>query len=229
MYKLENNISIFTVITLLSYATFVFYKIGSSFYYGYPIGLVWMDFNSLISTLIQNSIIIIGLILFFRNIFRRDESFIQNCFVITSAIVFPTFLLGSGTFKWQIAIINIIFYVLVFSLSSFIKKSVKENRREIFTKWKIISLVNYFIFVFYLGNYSPDLLNVMYTDKNEMIVSTYGGDSILLFCDVYGNKKLKIESLSGKEIRSGKNNFLQRDWFSGKCNLPLKIISSEVL
>lgn len=49
-YKLESNISIITLITFMSYATYVFYKLGNSVYYGYPISLIWIDFNSLVLT-----------------------------------------------------------------------------------------------------------------------------------------------------------------------------------
>lgn len=216
-YKLENNISIITLITFLSYATYVFYKIGNSVYYGYPISLIWIDFNSLVITLMQNAIIIIAVFLLLRNAYRSSNNLFHNITVISSGMMAPILILGDIFLEWKFFVINLILFTLIFLLNSCLKKTLQEKSKSFFSKWTVRTLITYFFLVFYIGNYTPNIFEHIYINEKEMIISTNGSQALLLSCDREGNKTIKIKSILDKNIHSKSNDILVRNWFISEC------------
>lgn len=216
-YKLESNISIITLITFLSYATYVFYKLGNSVYYGYPISLIWIDFNSLVLTLVQNAIIIIAVFLLLRNAYRSSNTLFHNITVISVGMMAPMLILGDILLEWKFFIINLILFVSIFLLNSCLKKTFQEKAKSFFSKWTFWTLITYFFLAFYMGNYTPNVFNHIYTGEGEIIISTNGSEALLLACDSEGNKTIKIKSILDKEIHSNSNDILVRNWFVSEC------------
>lgn len=216
-YKLESNISIITLITFLSYATYVFYKLGNSVYYGYPISLIWIDFNSLVLTLVQNAIIIIAVFLLLRNAYRSSNTLFHNIAIISAGMMAPMLILGDILLEWKFFIINLILFVSIFFLNSCLKKIFQEKSKSFFSKWATWTLITYFFLVFYLGNYTPSIFNHIYTVEDEIIISTNGSEALLLSCDSEGNKTIKIKSILDKKIHSKSNDILVRNWFVSEC------------
>lgn len=216
-YKLESNISIITLITFLSYATYVFYKLGNSVYYGYPISLIWIDFNSLVLTLVQNAIIIIAVFLLLRNAYRSSNTLFHNITVISVGMMAPMLILGDILLEWKFFIINLILFVSIFLLNSCLKKTFQEKEKSFFSKWTFWTLITYFFLAFYMGNYTPNVFNHIYTGEGEIIISTNGSEALLLACDSEGNKTIKIKSILDKEIHSNSNDILVRNWFVSEC------------
>lgn len=216
-YKLESNISIITLITFLSYATYVFYKLGNSVYYGYPISLIWIDFNSLVLTLVQNAIIIIAVFLLLRNAYRSSNTLFHNIAIISAGMMVPMLILGDILLEWKFFIINLILFVSIFFLNSCLKKIFQEKSKSFFSKWAAWTLITYFFLVFYLGNYTPNIFNHIYTVEDEIIISTNGSEALLLSCDSEGNKTIKIKSILDKKIHSKSNDILVRNWFVSEC------------
>lgn len=216
-YKLESNISIITLITFLSYATYVFYKLGNSVYYGYPISLIWIDFNSLVLTLVQNAIIIIAVFLLLRNAYRSSNTLFHNIAIISAGMMAPMLILGDILLEWKFFIINLILFVSIFFLNSCLKKIFQEKSKSFFSKWAAWTLITYFFLVFYLGNYTPSIFNHIYTVEDEIIISTNGSEALLLSCDSEGNKTIKIKSILDKKIHSKSNDILVRNWFVSEC------------
>lgn len=92
--KLDNNISIITLLTFLSYATYITFKFGESIYYGYPTSLIWIDLNSLLLMILQNSIIIVAIVLLLRSAFKSTNGFLKNIFIIIIGMMMPIFIIG---------------------------------------------------------------------------------------------------------------------------------------
>ena len=161
-YKLESNISIITLITFMSYATYVFYKLGNSVYYGYPISLIWIDFNSLVLTLVQNAIIIIAVFILLRNAYRSSNTLFHNITVISTGMMAPMLILGDILMEWKFFIINLILFVSIFLLNSCLKKTFQEKSKSLFSKWSVWTLITYFFIAFYIGNYMPKVFNCIY-------------------------------------------------------------------
>ena len=217
IYKLESNISVITIITVISYATYAVFKLGNSVYYGYPIDLISIDFNSLIITLIQNVLIIGGLILLLRNAYKSTNSLLQNVLIITAGMISPLIIFGDIFSEFEVFIVNIILYFLIFALNSFLKITLKLKSLSITNRWNIGTIITYFLLVFYLGNYSPSFFRNVITDNNEIVISKNGNDALMLICDSDGLKVIKIESMLGKQIVSKRSDVLVRDWFTSKC------------
>ncbi|ELV2798315.1 hypothetical protein QNS20_004609 [Enterobacter ludwigii] len=216
-YKLENNISIITLVTFLSYVTFVFYKIGNSLYFGYPVNLIWVDFNSLVLTLAQNSIIIVAIFLLLRSAYRSTNGLIHNIFIISVGMIAPMMFFGDLAFEWKALVINLILFSLIFLLNTCLKRTLQEKTYTIFSKWGVRTLLSYLLLVFYIGNYYPTLFKSAYTDENEIIVSTNGSEALLVSCDREGNKVIKIKSILDKKIHSQNNDILVRNWYESEC------------
>lgn len=216
-YKLENNISIITLVTFLSYVTYVFYKIGNSVYFGYPLNLIWVDFNSLVLTLAQNSIIIVAIFLLLRSAYRNRNGLTHNIFTISIGMIVPMMFFGDLPFEWKALVINLILFSLIFLLNTCLKRTLQEKTYTIFSKWGMRTLLSYLLLVFYIGNYYPTIFNSAYTDENEIIVSTNGSEALLVSCDREGNKVIKIKSILDKKIHSQSNNILVRNWFESEC------------
>lgn len=216
-YKLESNISIITLITFMSYATYVFYKLGNSVYYGYPISLIWIDFNSLVLTLVQNAIIIIAVFLLLRNAYRSSNTLFHHITIISAGMMAPMLILGDILLEWKFFIINLILFVSIFLLNICLKKIFQEKSKSFFSKWAAWTLITYFFLAFYIGNYTPNIFNHIYTGEDEIIISTNGSEALLLSCDIEGNKTIKIKSILDKKIHSKSNDILVRNWFVSEC------------
>ncbi|BEB81431.1 hypothetical protein VEE24_17880 [Escherichia coli] len=207
-YKLESNISIITLITFMSYATYVFYKLGNSVYYGYPISLIWIDFNSLVLTLVQYAIIIIAVFLLLRNAYRSSNTLFHHITIISAGMMAPMLILGDILLEWKFFIINLILFVSIFLPNSCLKKIFQEKSKSFFSKWAAWTLITYFFLTFYIGNYTPNIFNHIYTGEDEIIISTNGSEALLLSCDIEGNKTIKIKSILDKKIHSKSNDIL---------------------
>lgn len=131
-YKLENNIPIITLVTFLSYVSYVCYKMGNSVYFGYPFSLIWVDFNSLILTLVQNSIVIVAIFIFLRSAYRSSNGFIHNIFVISTGMIVPMMIFGDLSLEWKVLVINFILFVLIFLLNTCLKRTLQEKQYTIF-------------------------------------------------------------------------------------------------
>ncbi len=207
-YKLESNISIITLITFMSYATYVFYKLGNSVYYGYPISLIWIDFNSLVLTLVQYAIIIIAVFLLLRNAYRSSNTLFHHITIISAGMMAPMLILGDILLEWKFFIINLILFVSIFLPNSCLKKIFQEKSKSFFSKWAAWTLITYFFLTFYIGNYTPNIFNHIYTGEDEIIISTNGSEALLLSCDIEGNKTIKIKSILDKKLHSKSNDIL---------------------
>ncbi|MGX4867720.1 hypothetical protein ACUYFY_16940 [Enterobacter kobei] len=216
-YKLENNISIITLVTFLSYVTYVFYKIGNSVYFGYPLSLIWVDFNSLVLTVVQNSIIIVAIFLLLRSAYRSSYGLLHNIFVISAGMIAPMIIFGDLSLEWRVLVINLILFTIIFLLNTCLKRTLQQKEYTIFSKWGVRTLLSYLLLVFYIGNYYPSIFDSAYTDENQIIVSTNGSEALLLSCDRNGNKVIKINSILNKKIYSQSNDILVRNWFVSEC------------
>lgn len=216
-YKLENNISIITLVTFLSYVTYVFYKMGNSVYFGYPLSLIWVDFNSLVLTIVQNSIIIVAIFILLRSAYRSPNGLFQNIFVISIGMIAPMMIFGDLSLEWRVLVINFILFAIIFLLNTCVKRTLQEKKYTIFSKWGVWTLLSYLLLVFYIGNYYPSIFNSAYTDETEIIVSTNGSEALLLSCDRDGNKVIKIKSILDTKIHSQSNDILVRNWFVSEC------------
>ncbi len=216
-YKLENNISIITLVTFLSYVTYVFYKMGNSVYFGYPLSLIWVDFNSLVLTIVQNSIIIVAIFILLRSAYRSRNGLLQNIIVISVGMIAPMIIFGDLSLEWKALVINLLLFSLVFLLNTCLKRTLQEKSYTIFSKWGLRTLLCYLLLVLYIGNYSPSIFNSAYIDGNEIIVSTNGSEALLLSCDSDGNKVIKIKSILDKKINSQNNGILVRNWLVSEC------------
>lgn len=147
-YKLESNISITTLITFMSYATYVFYKLGNSVYYGYPISLIWIDFNSLVLTLVQNAIIIIAVFLLLRNAYRSSNTLFHHITIISAGMMAPMLILGDILLEWKFFIINLILFVSIFLLNSCLKKIFQEKSKSFFFEMGCMDFNNLFLLGF---------------------------------------------------------------------------------
>ena len=147
-YKLESNISIITLITFMSYATYVFYKLGNSVYYGYPISLIWIDFNSLVLTLVQNAIIIIAVFLLLRNAYRSSNTLFHHITIISAGMMAPMLILGDILLEWKFFIINLILFVSIFLLNSCLKKIFQEKSKSFFFEMGSMDFNNLFLLGF---------------------------------------------------------------------------------
>ncbi len=225
-YKLENNISLITLVTFLSYVSYVCYKMGNSVYFGYPFSLIWVDFNSLVLTLVQNSIIIVAIFILLRSAYRSSNGFIHNIFVISTGMIVPMMIFGDLSLEWKVLVINFILFVLIFLLNTCLKRTLQEKQYTIFSKWGVRTLLSYLLLVFYIGNYYPTISNSAYSDSDEIIVSTNGSEALLLSCDKDGKKVIKIKSILDKKIHSQSNDILVRNWFVSECVHVEKIHSA---
>lgn len=215
--KLDNNISIITLLTFLSYATYITFKFGESIYYGYPTSLIWIDLNSLLLMILQNSIIIVAIVLLLRSAFKSTNGFLKNIFIIIIGMMMPIFIIGDISLEWKNAVITLLMFSIVFLLNSCLKKSIKEKGGSYFSKWNLRTLLLYFLLVLYIGNYSPSLLGSLFTDDGEMIVSTNGSEAVLLSCDKEGNKVIQVKSILDEKLSKKTNDMLTRNWFYSEC------------
>lgn len=216
-YKLENNIPIITLVTFLSYVTYVSYKIGNSIYFGYPLSLIWVDFNSLVLMIVQNSIIIVAIFILLRSAYRSSNGLLHNIFVISVGMIAPMIIFGDLSLRWKVIVMNLILFTMIFLLNTCLNRALQEKTHTIFSKWGMRALLSYLFLVFYIGNYYPSIFNSIYTDENEIIVSTNGSEVLLLSCDSDGNKVIKIKSILDKKIHSQSNEILVRNWLVSEC------------
>lgn len=215
--SLDSNISIITLLTFLSYATYITFKFGESIYYGYPTSLIWIDLNSLLLMILQNSIIIVAIVLLLRSAFKSTNSFLKNIVIITIGMMTPMLILGDIYLEWEKTVISLILFVIIFLLNSCLKKAIKEKNSSYYSKWNLRTLLLYFLLVLYIGNYSPSLLGSLFTDDGKMIVSTNGSEAVLLSCDKEGNKVIQVKSILDEKISKKANDILTRNWFYSEC------------
>lgn len=217
-YKLEVNIPIISLVTFLSYATYIFYELGGSVYFGYPIGLLRIDFSSLVITLIQNSIVIIAMYMLLRSAFRSGRKFLDNIFVISGGLFIPMLVYGDLQREWRNVFLNLILFSLIFLLNSSLKKSVSEKSTFVLTRLSVQTILLYFALVFYIGNYAASILPTLQTGGREIIVSTNGSEAVLVSCNDDGNKIVQVKSILNETIESKISDMLIRNWFVSECH-----------
>lgn len=216
---LERKISITTIITFSSYMAYMCYRFGESIFYGYPITLIWTDLNNLVSTLLQNSIILLAYFGMLWVAIKRKETILYNLLMILFAI--------SGAIAvnydyfiedYQGVLLCVAIFIFVFTLSSLIQTVMEYEAvgRSVNLTCGVL-LVAFCGLATLTGNYFASIKTLMVDSQNLIIVADYKDKVVKIKCNRNGDRQIIVSSLDDNNLKSVPNNFFKRDWLVGKC------------
>ncbi|WP_409076059.1 hypothetical protein ACF2G4_20215 (plasmid) [Pantoea sp. C3] len=220
-----NKIPFLTVLTFLSYITYFSYKAGESYFYGYPISLIQVDFSTLIFTLMRVSIFLLffaGIMWFF---IASKSTFWDSLVFSTFSYVFVQVMdyFARGEFNFKSMVVSLSLFVVVFALCHFNKTLLNK---EIATSQKkgaaIGSLLGLVAISFFTGNYFGPLLSVMEDNEGNVIISEFKDGFLTLKCHNNLSKSFTVIDIKDKKLSNINHEYLVRRFMAGECNPTLK-------
>lgn len=216
-----NRIPILTALTFLSYITYFSYKTGESFFYGYPISFIQVDFSTLIFTLMRVSILLLlfaGIMWFFivtKSTYWDSFFFSAFSYIFVSGIDY----LVRGEFDIKSGFVNLLMLSVVFVLCHFyIKLSAKDVALREKIRPALGSMLGLIIISFFMGNYFGPMFSIMEDNEGNVIVSEFKDGFLTLKCYDDLSKSFSVIDIKDKKLNNVSRDYLTRHFIVGECN-----------